>query len=105
MKKNILLKFLLVGVVTSVSAFAEMTVDTTGGVLTVTSTNSGKVTVKVIGSNDEMIVNESYDGNSFTWTPSGEDGAYRYDVRVEGDYAGGSVEVKDGQITSDSEEK
>jgi len=98
MKRNILIKGLLVGAMLSVSALADMTVDKSAGVLTITSTSNGKVIAKVIGPNDEVIVNERYEGNSFTWVPSGGDGAYRYDVRVEGDYAGGSVEVKNGQL-------
>ena len=101
MKKNILLKFLLVGVVTSVSAFAEMTVDTSNAILTISSEQSGTVTAKVIGPNDEVIVDETYEGTSFSWTPSGSDGAYRYEVRVDGEYAGGSVEVKDGQLVTE----
>jgi len=104
MKKNILFKFLLVGVVSSVGALADMAVDKSGGSLTVTSTLNGKVHAKVIGPNDEVVVDETYVGNSFSWSPSGEDGAYRYDVRVEGDYAGGSVEVTNGQIATSTEE-
>ena len=104
MKKDILLKFLLVGVVSSVSALAEMTVNKSTGVLTVTSDKSGIVTAKVIGPNDEVLVNEKHEGSTFSWVPSGPDGAYRYDVRVAGDYAGGSVEVIDRQITTEEEE-
>jgi len=126
MKQNILLKCLLAGVVGSVGALADMTVDKSNGVLTVTSDISGTVIAKVIGPNDEVIVNEKREGNSFTWIPSGADGAYRYDVRVipatqkiastnetqtmteepssaKSDYAGGSVEVKNGQITIEEE--
>ena len=123
MKQNILLKCLFAGVVGSVGALADMTVDKSNGVLTVTSDISGTVIAKVIGPNDEVVVNEKYEGNSFSWSPSGVDGAYRYDVRVvsatqriasendtqaiagetsgtKSDYAGGSVEIKDGQIVS-----
>ena len=122
MKQNILLKCLLAGVVGSVGAFADMTVDKSNGMLTVTSDISGTVIAKVIGPNDEVVVNSKEEGNSFSWSPSGVDGAYRYDVRVvsatqkiastnetqtmteeplsaKSDYAGGSVEVKNGQIT------
>ena len=120
-RNNILAKLLVAGVVSSVSAFAIMTVDKSNGVLTVTSDISGTVIAKVIGPNDEVIVNEKSSGSSFTWSPSGVDGAYRYDVRVvpvqtnvkrdvssqsrnkikvERNYAGGSIEVKDGQIIS-----
>ena len=104
MKTNVLIKWLLIGAVSSVGALAEMTVDKSNGVLTITSDKSGKVTAKVIGPNDEVVVNVKYTGNSFTWTPSGQDGAYRYDVRVEDDYAGGSVEVNYGQISIDRHE-
>ncbi len=129
MKKNILLRFLLVGVVSSVGALAEMTVDKSGGLLTVTSTMSGTVIAKVIGPNDEVVVDRKYAGNSFTWAPSGVDGAYRYDVRVvpiaektasastndiqameketlsaKSDYAGGTVEVANGQMTTEEKE-
>ena len=105
MKRKILMKCLLMVVVSSVGALADMTIDKSNGVLTVTSSISGKVTAKVIGPNDVIIVNETYEGNSFTWSPSGGDGAYRYNVRVEGDYTGGSVEVRDGQIQTNEEEK
>ena len=86
------------GVVSSVGALADMSVDKSGGSLTVTSTLNGKVHAKVIGPNDEVVVDETYEGSSFSWSPSGEDGAYRYTVRVEGDYAGGSVEVQNNTI-------
>ena len=112
MKRDTLLKYVLIGAVSSVGALADMVVDKTNGVLTVTSSISGTVIAKVIGPNNEVVVNEKYEGNSFTWTPSGEDGAYRYDVNVltvsedseqseentQSDYAGGSVEVKDGDM-------
>ncbi len=98
MKKEFLLKFLLIGVVSSVGALAEITVNKSNGVLNITSDKSGKATAKIIAPNDEIIVDESYDGSSFSWTPSGADGAYRYDVRIEGDYAGGSVEVIGGEL-------
>ena len=128
MKKNIVLKVLLAGVVSSVGALADMSVDKSGGVLTITSTITGTVIAKVIGPNDKVVVNTKTQGNSFTWIPSGMDGAYRYDVRVvpkttkvnavdteqqqsvedsnmKSDYAGGSVEVTNGQITTDEEKE
>lgn len=125
MIKNILIKCLLLGVIISTGVLADMSVDKSNGLLTVTSNISGIVMAKVIGPNDEVIVNLKEEGNSFTWTPSGVDGAYRYDVRVvpvnqeesssngiqttqedtsaKSDYAGGSVEVVDGQMTLDVE--
>lgn len=126
MKQDILLKCLLVGVVGSVGAFADMTVDKSNGVLTVTSDISGTIIAKVIGPNDEVIVNEKREGNSFTWIPSGADGAYRYDVRVipatqkiasanniqvmteqtsgaKSDYAGGSIEIINNSIVENIE--
>ncbi len=125
MKQNILVKCLLAGVVGSVCTSADMTVDKSNGVLTITSDISGTLTAKVIGPNDKVVVNEKYQGNSFSWVPSGTDGAYRYDVRVgsaqtngkrdvssqsrneikvDRNYAGGSIEVKDGQMTTEEEE-
>ena len=130
MKRNLLMKCLLTGAVVSVGALADMTVDKSNGVLTVTSDISGTVIAKIIGPNDEIVVNEKYKGNSFSWTPAGSDGVYRYDVRVipeaqksaspnantmqvtlentsndKSDYAGGSVEVRNGQIATASEEE
>ncbi|AKF24366.1 hypothetical protein YH65_02370 [Sulfurovum lithotrophicum] len=122
MKRNFLLKCLLIGAVASVGAFAEMTVEKTNGSLTITSDISGTVIAKVMGPNGEVIVNKTYEGNSFSWTPSGPDGAYRYNVRVvpkvekaiasankatgaKSDYAGGSVEVRNAQMTTDTKEK
>jgi len=89
------------GAVTSGFLYAEITVEKSGGVLNITSDTSGKVTAKIIGPNDEVIVDETYDGSSFSWTPSGSDGAYRYDVVIGEDYAGGSVEVIHGVISID----
>ncbi|WP_415407295.1 hypothetical protein ACLHDG_01850 [Sulfurovum sp. CS9] len=125
MKQNILLKYLLAGVVGSVGALADMVVDKSNGMLTVTSDISGTVIAKVISPNDEVVVNEKYEGNSFSWSPSGVDGAYRYDVRVvpatqkiasandtqtmteetsgvKSDYAGGIIEVREGSIKTKS---
>lgn len=124
MRRNVLMKCLLAGAVLSVGALADMTVDKSYGVLTITSSISGTVIAKVIGPNDEVVVNTKTQGNSFTWTPSGVDGAYRYDVRVipvapktasanavitmekknsgaKSDYAGGSVEILNGSIVID----
>lgn len=102
-----------------ISASAEIYVDTSKGILLITSDLSGTVIAKIIGPDDEVVVDESYSGSSFLWTPEGSDGAYRYDVRVvpneqsdritqrvedtpegifESDYAGGSIEVKNGLI-------
>jgi len=128
MKSNKLITCLLVGVVSSVGALADMRVEKSTGALVVTSTINGTVIAKVVGPDDQVLVDTKYEGNSFTWTPSGVDGAYRYDVRVipvihkkerssneiqemqrnsslKSDYAGGSVEVVDGQIAVDTEEQ
>ena len=128
MKKNFLLKCLLAGGLSSVGAFAEMSVVKSNSELTITSTLSGTVIAKVVGPNDEVLVNEKYEGSSFSWTPYGIDGAYRYEVRVvaqkeidtdatenetnqrssmanEVDYAGGSVELRNGQIVTENKYK
>ncbi len=97
-RSSILAKLLLAGALSSVAAFADMTVDKSNGVLNISSDKSGTVTAKIIGPDDQIIVNETYQGSSFSWTPSGANGAYRYDVRIEGDYAGGSVEVIGGEL-------
>ncbi len=104
--KSLLLAAIVAGVGTN--AFAEITVDKTNGVLTITSDMDGTVIAKIIGPDDKVVVDESFRGSSFSWSPStGPDGAYRYDVRVsprvqnqgnKSDYAGGSVEVINGQI-------
>ena len=127
MKKNLFIKCLLIGVVSSVNALADMNVDKSTGILVVTSTITGTVIAKVVGPDDKIVVNTKYEGNSFTWVPSGMDGAYRYDVRVvpkttevsttdtakksmkasssiKSDYAGGSIEVVNGQIPINNEE-
>lgn len=98
MRRNLLMKCLLAGAVVSVGALADMTVDKSNGILTIISSSSGTVIAKVIGPNDEIIVDEIFKGTTFSWTPSGEDGAYRYDVRVGNDYAGGSIELENGQM-------
>ena len=111
--KSLLLAAIVAGVGTN--AFAEITVDQSNGVLTISSDMEGTVIAKVIGPDDKVVVDESFSGSFFSWSPStGLDGAYRYDVRVlpqsqndsegtstatnKSDYAGGSVEVKNGQI-------
>ena len=118
MKSNRLMTWLLVGVVSSVGALADMQVAKSADALVVTSSVSGTVIAKVMSPDDRLIVNEKYEGSSFTWSPpAGANGAYRYDVRVikasqnaqvqNGQvnssatteaYAGGSVEVKNGKI-------
>ncbi len=128
MKRKILIKCLFAGIVSSVGTLADITVDTSNGMLAITSDISGTVIAKVIGPNDEVVVNEKYAGSSFTWVPSGVDGAYKYDVRVipktqestadtvtdtstkkdtqvKNDYIGGSVELKNGQIQTNKEEE
>ncbi|WP_415407450.1 hypothetical protein ACLHDG_02670 [Sulfurovum sp. CS9] len=111
---NILAKLLLAGAVSSVSAFAMMTVDKSNGVLKVSSDINGIVIAKIINPNDEVIVHKQFNGSSFSWTLSGPDGVYFYDVRViptqivssgdkrsgRGDYAGGMIEVVGGQIVT-----
>ena len=122
MKKNFVLKCLLASVLPSVGAFAEMDVVKSSSSLTIASTLSGTVLAKVVGPNDEVLVNEKYEGSSFSWTPSVVDGVYRYEVRVipqiestdvsknqeidlavqtkqqKSDVAIGSVEVRDGKL-------
>ena len=131
------IRVLFISLLASLSShvMADVTVDKSNGVLTITSDIDGKINAKVIGPDDSVVVNERFSGNSFSWAPSsGSDGAYRYDVRfspdaintksnssarlnlfnttsisnqqdsssptVQSDYAGGSVEVINGQIAS-----
>jgi len=121
MKQSI--KLLLAGLLASIGSpvLADITVDKSNGILTISSDIEGIVTAKVIGPDDKIVVDERYSGNSFSWAPSsGPDGAYRYDVRVfdrvdklkrvvssapsnNSDYAGGSVEVVNGQIATGDE--
>ncbi len=121
MKQSI--KLLLAGLFASLGSpvLADITVDKSNGILSISSDIEGTVVAKVIAPNDEVVVDERYSGNSFSWVPSsGPDGAYRYDVRVfdrvdklkrvvssapsnNSDYAGGSVEVMNGQIATGEE--
>ena len=103
MKRSVIGKLLLMGAVTSIFAMAEITVDKSNGMVTFTSDSAEKGTVKIVGPNDEVIVNGTFEG-TFSWTPGGEDGAYRYDVRAGNDYAGGSIEVRDGKLATQNEE-
>ena len=125
MKKDLLKKVLLLGVVLNVGAVAKIQVDKSSDMLVITSTISGTVIAKIVGPNDKVVVNTTYEGNSFSWVPSGVDGAYKYDVRVipkatqeimqassanmpqqnikisssiKSDYAGGSIEIVNGKI-------
>lgn len=125
LKKNL---FVMSLVCLSTNAVADLTVNKSSGVLRITSDISGTVEAKVISPDNEVVVDESYSGFSFNWAPSNDlDGAYRYEVRVyqegqnfssvsgelpekrlsvstdESDYAGGSVEIKNGQIVSEEE--
>jgi len=97
MKQNVLGKLLLMGAVTSVFAFAEMTVDKAGGTLTISSNAGGQGTAVIVGPDNKVVVKENFRG-TFTWSPNGPDGAYSYDVRVGQECAGGSVEVINGAI-------
>ena len=127
MKQNILLKCLLAGVLGSAGALADIAVDKSDGVLSIVAEGGETMRVKIVAPDDTVIVDTEVTG-SFSWTPSGSDGAYRYDVRVvpstqkiasttdiqamagetsgtKSDYAGGSVEVKNGQMMTNSEEE
>lgn len=108
-QNNILAKLLVAGVLSSACAYAEMTVNQSNNILMVTSNIHGIVIAKIIGPNEKKIVDKRYNGSSFSWTPSGPDGTYRYDVRVIptsgnsehsslGDYTAGMISVVDGQI-------
>lgn len=107
----------------STTTMAEMSVDKSTSVLSITSDIDGTVIAKVVGPDDVVVVDDRYEGNSFSWAPSsGPDGAYRYDVRVieqsdtestenqesesttHSDYAGGSVEVINGTIAETRED-
>ncbi len=136
--ENRIKSLLLVVAVASLGApaLADMTVDKTNGMLTITSDIDGTINAKIIGPDDSVAVNDRFIGNSFSWAPSsGPDGAYRYDVRfspnptntnssarlilfntsststeqdvsaptIKSDYAGGSVEVINGQIDDQEE--
>ena len=109
-------KILFTAVLLSLSsnAFSEINVDQSNGVLSITSDIDGTVSAKIIGPDDKVVVDESFSGSSFSWSPSsGPDGAYRYDVRVNkaaeneedsvSDYSGGSVEVVNGLISNNEE--
>ena len=112
MKSKLLAAFLLI-VAGSISAVADITVDKSNGVVTIRSDISGIVFAKVVDPNDKVIIDRRYEGNSFSWTPSGPDGAYRYDIHIvelnqeesgkktKSDYAGGSVEVINGELEQD----
>jgi len=98
------------------SAFAAMDVKVTENQLSVTCDTSGTVIAKVVAPDGTVLVDTRFEGYRFTWTPSGADGAYRYDIQVllpqeqenntmdltqsspAPEYAGGSVEVRNGKI-------
>lgn len=83
---------------------ATLTIEKSDGVLTVSSDKMGTITAKIVGPDDKIVIDEKYEGDTFTWTPSGADGAYRYDVRVSDGmreaYTGGSIEIKGGQAAA-----
>ncbi len=113
MKSKLLTTFLLIAAAGSINAVADITVDKSNGIVMITSDISGIVFAKVVNPNDKVIIDKRYEGNSFSWTPSGPDGAYRYDVHIvevnqeesgkktKSDYAGGSVEVVNGELEQD----
>lgn len=92
------------------SLAAEMTVEKSGQMLSVSSDLQGATVVrtKVIAPDDSVVLADKYEGSRFVWTPSGADGTYRYDVRIEvmdadgkvlvSDYAGGLLDVHNGSI-------
>ncbi len=114
MKSKLLTTFLLIATAGSISTVADITIDKSNGVVTITSDISGIVFAKVVDPNDKVVVDRRYEGNSFSWTPLGPDGAYRYDVHIvevntpeesgrktKSDYAGGSIEVVNGELEQD----
>ena len=114
MKSKLAAALLIIATAGTINTFANITIDKSNGVLTITSDISGIVFVKIIDPNDKLIIDKRYEGNSFSWIPSsGPDGAYRYDVhivevnqegndkRTKSDYAGGSVEVVNGELEQD----
>jgi len=111
MAKSFLLPKLFLTGLLSMGVYGQMSVDKSESSLTFKSNINGIVVAKIIGPNGKMLVNKRYKGSSFSWIPSGPDGAYRYDVRVvpteysrdeknkgESDYAGGMFEIHNGQI-------
>ena len=115
----------IICLLTTTTAFATLKVAITDGVLYISSSiteGNQKVIAKIVAPNDQLIVDKTYEGSSFTWTPSaGANGAYRYDVRVittpenessevetkklqnnkfnsSEEYAGGSIVVVNGKI-------
>ncbi len=111
MTKSFLLPKLFLTGLLSVSIYGQISVDKSESSLTVKSDINGIVVAKIIGPNEKVIVNKRYKGSSFSWIPTGPDGAYRYDVRVipteysrdeknkgESDYAGGMFQIHNGQI-------
>lgn len=114
MKKNTLQNYVLAGIITTTSLFSEITVDTSHGILDITSDISGTVIAKIIGPNDNIVIDERYEGSSFTWVPSGIDGAYRYEVRlltqkkeerVKKNHVAGIMEIVSDTISEINEEK
>ncbi len=104
-KSNILPKLLLSATLISVVAFADISVNKSNGILSVNSDKSGIVRAKVINPNNQMVIDETYEGNSFSWTPSGADGAYRYDVWIKGERTAGSIEIDNGKIATFQDER
>ncbi len=104
-RNNILPKLLLLAAFISVAVFADVSVDKSNGILSINSDKSGTVRAKVINPNNEIIIDETYEGNSFSWTPAGTDGAYRYDVSIKGERAAGSIEVTNGKIATFQDEE
>ena len=131
MKKNILVKMLLIGAVASVGAFADIEVYISNDALSFDA-NADKIKIKIVAPDDKVIINTTATG-SFTWYVRGDNGAYRYDVRIipaiqvqktsldttdsnkqissaspsnkQDSYVGGSVEVVDNSIVIDKPSK
>lgn len=99
MRKSLFWKLMLSGVMAT-SAMAALTVDKSNGVLTVTSDAAGVVSAKVMSVTDEVIVDTTFEGYSFSWTPNVADGTYLYEVRVtaasEAEEEGSASDVKMG---------
>ncbi len=103
---------LLVGFVSSVYSSADISVDKSNGLLTISSDKDGIVIAKIFGPDNNIVVSKRYNGSSFSWVPNGPDGTYSYEMRVvpaqksanketsmgKGEHTAGMLEVVHGQI-------
>jgi hypothetical protein len=97
MSDNEFKKLLITAMFCTGITYADITVNISGSVLTASSESGREGTITIVAPDNSVVTNTPFQGY-FNWVPSGPDGAYRYDIRIGGEFVNGSIEVVHGSI-------